>query len=90
MLKIKDDFIRERWLKAMADEWNGLKEAGVSKLAERPSGIKCIPICVWVLKIKAPKLGEQLGRFKAQEQRYLGQPLARPIRKAASTPKQAR
>jgi hypothetical protein len=65
VLKIKDDFIRERWLKAMADEWNGLKEAGVYKLVERPSGIKCIPI-VWVLKIKAPKLGEQLGRFKAR------------------------
>ncbi len=45
MLKIKDDFIRERWLKAMADEWNGLKEAGVYKLVERPSGIKCIPSC---------------------------------------------
>jgi hypothetical protein len=40
----------------MADEWNGLKEAGVYKLVERASGIKCIPI-VWVLKIKAPKLG---------------------------------
>ena len=37
VLKIEDDFIRERWRMAMADEWNGLKEAGVYKLVERPS-----------------------------------------------------
>ncbi len=63
VLKIKDDSIRERGRMATADEWNGLQETGVYKLVKRPSGSKCIPI-VWVLKIKAPKLGEQLGRFK--------------------------
>ena len=63
VLKIKDDSIRERGRMATADEWNGLQETGVYKLVKRPSGIKCIPIA-WVLKIEAPKLGEQLGRFK--------------------------
>jgi hypothetical protein len=42
------------WNDACKLEMEGLKNAQVYKLVDRPSGVKCIPL-VWVFKIKQPK-----------------------------------
>ena len=44
---------------------DGIKQQGVYKLVDRPAGVKCIPL-IWVFKIKQPKAGELIGRFKAR------------------------
>jgi hypothetical protein len=63
--KIEDLAIRAKWNQACKDEIEGLKKANLYKLVDRPSGVKCIPM-VWVFKIKQPKIGEEIGRFKAR------------------------
>ena len=63
--KIDDLAIRAKWNQACKDEVDGLKKANLYKLVDRPSGVKCIPM-VWVFKIKQPKVGEEIGRFKAR------------------------
>jgi len=63
--RIEDPVIRQMWNDACKLEMEGLKNAQVYKLVDRPSGVKCIPL-VWVFKIKQPKIGETIGRFKAR------------------------
>ena len=62
--RIDDPIIREKWNEACRAEIQGLREANTYKLVDRPSGVRCIPL-VWVFKIKKPKAGEDIGRFKA-------------------------
>ena len=63
--RIGDATIRDRWNAACDAEIQGLKDANVYRLVDRPSGVRCIPL-VWVFKIKQPKAGEDIGRFKAR------------------------
>ena len=63
--RIDDPIIREKWNEACRAEIQGLREANTYKLVDRPSGVRCIPL-VWVFKIKQPKAGEDIGRFKAR------------------------
>ena len=63
--RISDKTIRDRWNAACDAEIQGLKDANVYKLVNRPSGVRCIPL-VWVFKIKQAKAGEEIGRFKAR------------------------
>ena len=63
--RIDDPIIREKWNEACRAEIQGLREANTYKLVDRPSGVRYIPL-VWVFKIKQPKVGEAIGRFKAR------------------------
>ncbi len=65
--RIDDPVIRQRWNDACDAEIQvrGRREANTYKLADRPSGVRCIPL-VWGFKIKQPKVGETIGKFKAR------------------------
>jgi hypothetical protein len=63
--RIDDPLIRQRWNDACDAEIKGIREANTYKLVDRPSGVRCIPL-VWVFKIKQPKVGETIGKFKAR------------------------
>jgi hypothetical protein len=63
--RIPDKIIREKWEAACKAEMDGIRQQGVYKLVDRPAGVKCIPL-IWVFKIKQPKAGELIGRFKAR------------------------
>ena len=63
--RIDDPVIRQRWNDACDAEIRGIREANTYKLVDRPSGVRCIPL-VWVFKIKQPKVGETIGKFKAR------------------------